>query len=42
MGQERYLHEMAFYNRIIDIEVLKNEVEKVKRYIADIEELMKH
>jgi hypothetical protein len=42
MGQERYLYERAFYNRIIDIEMLKNEVKKVKRYIADIEELMKY
>lgn len=39
-ARERYLHEMTFYDGIIDGEMLRKEIEKVKKYIADIEGLL--
>ncbi|NAZ13388.1 MAG: hypothetical protein GU359_04455, partial [Desulfurococcales archaeon] len=36
-ARERYLHEMTFYDGIIDIDMLKREISKVEKYIADIE-----
>ena len=42
MEPERYLHEMTFYDGIIDIDMLKREIAKVEKYIADIESLLKH
>lgn len=41
-ARERYLHEMTFYDGIIDIDMLKREIAKVEKYIADIESLLKH
>jgi hypothetical protein len=41
-ARERYLHEMTFYDGIIDIDMLKREISKVEKYIADIERLLKH
>ncbi|MEM2793128.1 MAG: hypothetical protein QW511_00575 [Candidatus Methanomethylicia archaeon] len=35
-AREKYLHETTFYNGIIDIEMLKIEVEKVRKHIDDI------
>jgi hypothetical protein len=40
MGLERYLHEMTFYDGIVDEEMLKREVVRVKRYIEDVEKLI--
>ena len=40
-ASERYLHEMAFCDGIVDVEVLKKEVEKVKKYIAYVKSLLK-
>ncbi len=39
-ARERYLHEMTFYDGIVDAEMLKREVVKVKRYIEDVEKLI--
>jgi hypothetical protein len=41
-ARERYLHKMTFYDGIIDIDMLKREIAKVEKYIADIERLLKH
>jgi hypothetical protein len=35
-ARDRYLHEMTFYDGIIDVEMLRKEVEKVKEYINDV------
>jgi hypothetical protein len=35
VARERYLHEMAFYDGIIGVEMLEREVRKVKEYIND-------
>ncbi|MEM1574724.1 MAG: PaREP1 family protein [Nitrososphaerota archaeon] len=40
-ARERYLHEMTFYDGIIDIEMLRREIGKVKEYIEDVEKLLK-
>ena len=40
-ARERNLHEMVFYEGIIDVEDIKIELEKVKKYIEDIEKLIK-
>jgi len=39
-ARERYLHEMTFYDGIVDAEMLKREVVKVKKYIEDVEKLI--
>lgn len=39
-ARERYLHEMTFYDGIIDIEMLRREIEKVKKYVADVEDTL--
>lgn len=39
-AREKYLHEMTFYDGIVDVEMLKREVEKVKKHIADVENLL--
>jgi len=39
-ARERYLHEMTFYDGIIDPELLRREVEKVKRFIEDVQRLL--
>ncbi len=41
LARERNLHEIVFYEGIIDIEDIKVEFEKVKKYIKDIEKLIK-
>ncbi|MEM2168107.1 MAG: PaREP1 family protein [Thermoproteota archaeon] len=35
-ARERYLHEMTFYDGIIDVEMLEREIRKVKEYISDV------
>ena len=40
-ARERNLHELVFYEGIIDIEDIKVELEKVKKYINDVERLLK-
>jgi tryptophan 2,3-dioxygenase len=35
-ARERYLHEMTFYDGIIDVEMLEREVEKVREYVSDV------
>jgi hypothetical protein len=40
-ARERYLHEMAFCDGIVDVEVTKKGVEKVKKYIAYVKSLLK-
>jgi hypothetical protein len=39
-ARERYLHEMTFRDGIIDPELLRREVEKVKRFIEDVQRLL--
>jgi hypothetical protein len=39
-ARERYLHEMTFYDGIIDVEMLEREVRKVKEYINDARRLL--
>lgn len=39
-AREKYLHEVTFYDGIIDRELLKREVEKVKRFIVDVQRLV--
>jgi len=34
--RERYLHQMTFYDGIIDLEILRKEVDKVRKYINDV------
>jgi len=36
-ARERYLHEMTFYDGIVDVEMLKREVERVRNHISDVE-----
>jgi hypothetical protein len=36
-ARERYLHEMTFYDGIIDPELLKREIEKVRKFIEDVQ-----
>jgi len=39
-ARERYLHEMTFCDGIVDVDMLKREVEKVRKYITDVEKLL--
>jgi hypothetical protein len=39
-ARERYLHEMTFYEGVIDAEMLRREVVKVRRYIEDVMRLL--
>jgi len=39
-ARERYLQEMTFHDGIIDRELLEREVEKVKRFIEDVQRLL--
>ena len=39
-ARERYLHEMTFYEGIVDVEMLRREVAKVKKFIEDAESLV--
>jgi len=39
-ARERYLRQMTFYDGIIDLEILKIEVERARRYISDVERLI--
>lgn len=38
-AKERYLHELVFYEGIIDVEDVRIELEKVRKYIEDVERL---
>jgi len=38
-ARERYLRQMTFYDGIIDLEMLKIEAKKVRRYVSDVERL---
>jgi len=40
-ARERYLHEMTFYDGIIDVEMLEREVEKVREYVSDVAKVVK-
>jgi len=35
-ARERHLHEMVFYEGVIDVEDVKYELEKVKAYLSDV------
>ncbi len=39
-ARERYLHQMTFYDGIIDLDMLKKEVDKVRKYINDAKKLI--
>jgi len=39
-ARERYLHEMTFYDGIIDPEMLRREVDRVKKYLDDVKKLI--
>jgi hypothetical protein len=39
-ARERYLHEMTFYDGIIDSEMLRREVDRVKKYLDDVKKLI--
>ncbi len=39
-ARERYLHQMTFYDGIIDLEMLKKEVDKVRKYVDDVKKLI--
>lgn len=40
-ARERYLHEMTFYDGIIDVEMIEREVEKVREYISDVRQVLR-
>jgi len=39
-ARERYLHEMTFYDGIMDPEMLKREVEKVRKFLEDVQRVV--
>jgi len=39
-ARERYLHMMTFYDGIIDLDMLRREVDKVKKYVNDVKSLI--
>jgi len=39
-ARERYLHQMTFYDGIIDPELLRREVEKARRFVEDVASLV--
>jgi len=39
-ARERYLYEMTFYDGIIDPEMLRREVNRVKKYLDDVKKLI--
>jgi len=39
-ARDRYLHQMTFYEGIIDPEMLKREVKKVEKYIEEVKKLI--
>ncbi|MCC6059796.1 MAG: hypothetical protein LM563_06095 [Thermofilum sp.] len=39
-ARERYLHQMAFHDGIIDPELLRREVEKARRFVEDVASLV--
>jgi hypothetical protein len=39
-ARERYLHEMTFHDGIIDPEMLRREVNRVKKYLDDVKKLI--
>ncbi|MBS7612235.1 hypothetical protein KEJ27_08575 [Candidatus Bathyarchaeota archaeon] len=40
-ARERHLHEMVFYEGIVDPDDIKYELEKVKAYLDDVEKILK-
>jgi len=39
-ARERYLHMMTFYDGIIDLDMLRREVDKVKKYVSDVKNIV--
>jgi len=39
-ARERNLHELVFYEGIIDVEEVRKELEKARRYVDDVERLL--
>jgi HEPN domain-containing protein len=39
-ARERNLHELVFYEGIIDVEEVRRELEKARRYVDDVERLL--
>jgi len=39
-ARERYLYEMTFYDGIIDPDMLRREMEKVKKFIEDVQRII--
>jgi len=39
-ARERYLRMMTFYDGIIDFDMLRREVDKVKKYVSDVKNLV--
>lgn len=39
-ARERYLHEMTFYEGIIDVEMLRREMVKARKFVEDVENLI--
>jgi hypothetical protein len=39
-ARERYLHQTTFHDGIIDPELLRREVEKVRRFVEDVASLV--
>uniref|UniRef100_A0A7J3X935 HEPN domain-containing protein n=1 Tax=Thermofilum pendens TaxID=2269 RepID=A0A7J3X935_THEPE len=39
-ARERYLHEMTFYEGVVDPELLRREVEKVRRFLEDVQRVV--
>jgi len=40
-ARERYLHELVFYEGIVDVEDVKFELEKTHRYIEEVEKILR-
>ena len=40
-ARERHLHEIVFYEGIVDVEDVKFELEKARRYVEDVEKVLK-
>jgi len=38
--RERYLHMTTFYDGVIDLDMLRREVDKVKKYVSDVKNLV--
>ena len=40
-ARERYLHELVFYEGIVDVEDIKFELEKTHKYIEEVEKILR-